>query len=147
MAVIFCGFAMVRMLPRHFNGTSWATPSISGVTGSTIVNVTAHKTRLFFVLINSLKFGYLPVASVAGTVATFDLASIAQKGGSLQAIGTWTRDGGDGSDDLAVFLTSEGEAIVYAGTNPGSADAWNLWVFLILVDQLAEDALKKLVLI
>ena len=68
----------------------------------------------------------MPVASVAGTVATFDLASIAQKGGSLQAIGTWTRDGGDGSDDLAVFLTSEGEAIVYAGTNPGSADAWNL---------------------
>jgi hypothetical protein len=112
--------------PRHYNGTSWATPSISGVTGSTIVNVTVHKTRLFFVLVNSLKFGYLPVASVAGTVATFDLASIAAKGGTLTAIGTWTRDGGDGSDDLAVFLTSEGEAIVYAGTNPGSADAWNL---------------------
>ena len=112
--------------PRHYNGTSWATPTISGVTGSTIVNVTAHKTRLFFVLTNSLKFGYLPVASIAGTVATFDLASIATRGGTLSAIGTWTRDGGDGSDDLAVFLTSEGEAIVYAGTNPGSANAWSL---------------------
>tara|TARA_R100000315_G_scaffold48802_1_gene23111 strand:- start:896 stop:1891 length:996 start_codon:yes stop_codon:yes gene_type:complete len=66
------------------------------------------------------------VASIAGTVATFDLASIATRGGTLSAIGTWTRDGGDGSDDLAVFLTSEGEAIVYAGTNPGSADAWSL---------------------
>ena len=112
--------------PRHFNGTSWATPTISGVTSSTIVHVTVHKTRLFFVLTNSLKFGYLPVASVAGTVATFDLASIASKGGSLAAIGTWTRDGGAGSDDLAVFLTTEGEAIVYAGTNPASAASWEL---------------------
>tara|TARA_R100000808_G_scaffold24123_1_gene54796 strand:+ start:85 stop:1596 length:1512 start_codon:yes stop_codon:yes gene_type:complete len=112
--------------PRHYNGSSWATPTISGVTSTTIVNVTAHKTRLFFALTNSLKFGYLPVASVAGTVATFDLASLATKGGSLTAIGTWTRDGGDGADDLAVFITSEGEAIIYAGTDPGDATKWSL---------------------
>ena len=112
--------------PRHFNGSAWATPSISGVTGSTIVNVTAHKTRLFFALADSLKFGYLPVASVAGTVATFDLASLATKGGILTAIGTWTRDGGDGADDLAVFITSEGEGIIYAGTDPSDATKWSL---------------------
>jgi hypothetical protein len=42
------------------------------------------------------------------------------------AMGTWTRDGGNGMDDLAVFLTSEGEALVYQGTDPGSASDWSL---------------------
>jgi hypothetical protein len=38
--------------------------------------------------------------------------------------GTWTVDGGDGPDDRAVFVTSEGEVIVYQGTNPSSATTW-----------------------
>jgi len=42
------------------------------------------------------------------------------------AMGTWSRDGGAGADDVAVFLTSEGEAIVYAGTDPSSASTWSL---------------------
>ena len=42
------------------------------------------------------------------------------------AMGTWTRDSGDGIDDFAVFITSKGEAIIYQGTDPGSASAWSL---------------------
>ena len=40
--------------------------------------------------------------------------------------GTWTLDAGDGPDDRVVFYTSEGEIIVYSGTNPSSAAAWSL---------------------
>jgi hypothetical protein len=39
---------------------------------------------------------------------------------------TWTIDSGSGSDDKAVFITSEGEIIVYAGTNPSAAASWAL---------------------
>jgi hypothetical protein len=40
------------------------------------------------------------------------------------AMATWTVDGGDGPDDRAVFITSEGDLIVYQGTNPSSSAAW-----------------------
>ena len=112
--------------PIYYNGSAFTTPSLAGVTATDIVNVAAHKRRLFFVLNDSLVFGYLPVVSVAGTVATFDIGGLCKKGGYLQAIGSWTRDGGAGPDDLFVAITSEGECIIYSGNDPSSADAWSL---------------------
>tara|TARA_R110000765_G_scaffold181766_1_gene287705 strand:- start:1986 stop:3026 length:1041 start_codon:yes stop_codon:yes gene_type:complete len=81
---------------------------------------------LFFVFNGSLIFGYLPVVSVAGTVATFDIGGLCRKGGYIQAIGSWTRDGGAGPDDLFVAITSEGECIIYSGNDPSVAASWNL---------------------
>ena len=112
--------------PRHYNGTSWVTPSLSGVTGSTINNLCVFKERLFFCINNSLNFGYLPINSVAGTVSTFNLGSIFNMGGYIQAIGTWTRDGGSGPDDYIVFLTNHGEAVIYTGSDPSDATKWSL---------------------
>ena len=42
------------------------------------------------------------------------------------AVLNWTQDGGQGIDDLTVFLTSEGEALVYGGSNPNNAEDWAL---------------------
>ena len=42
------------------------------------------------------------------------------------AMATWTRDGGSGSDDYAVFISSEGQCAVYSGTDPASASTWSL---------------------
>ena len=112
--------------PRHYNGSTWATPSISGVTSTTIIGVEVFKERLLFVLTGSLSFGYLATDAVAGSVATFNLGSVFSRGGKLMAIKTWTRDGGAGPDDLAVFYSDQGEVAIYSGTNPASADAWSL---------------------
>jgi hypothetical protein len=112
---------------RHYNGSSWATPTITGLTSSTFINVNAHNRRLFFCIKNTLKFGYMDsVESVAGAASSFDLSGLTTKGGSLVAMGTWTIDGGSGVDDFAVFITSEGELIVYKGTDPGTAANWTL---------------------
>jgi len=112
--------------PIYYNGSSFTTPTLSGVTATTIVNVLTHQRRLFFVFNNSLVFGYLPVVSIAGTVATFDIGGICKKGGFIQAMGSWSRDGGSGPDDLLAIITSEGECIIYSGNDPSSASAWNL---------------------
>ena len=112
--------------PIYYNGSAFVTPTLSGVTATDIVNVTAHQRRLFFVFNDSLIFGYLPVVSIAGSVTTFDIGGLCKKGGYIQAIGTWTRDGGAGPDDLFVAITSEGECIIYSGTDPSSATAWSL---------------------
>ena len=112
--------------PRHFDGSSWATPTLSGVTASTISNVALHKTRLFFTFNDSLNFGYLGVNAIAGTVSVFPLKALFKKGGEIVAIGSWTKDGGSGQDDLCVFVTSNGEVAIYAGIDPGSASTWEL---------------------
>lgn len=112
--------------PLIYNGSTWTTASITGPTANNLVWCNLHQRRLWFGEINSLTAWYLPVNSISGTAAQFPMAGLAKLGGSLVAMGTWTRDGGDGTDDVAVFITSEGEAIVYAGTDPSDANLWAL---------------------
>lgn len=111
--------------PRTFDGTSWATPTITGFTATQAVHVNAHKKRLWFVLTGTTKAAYLPVASIAGVASVFDLGSLMTKGGYLVAMATWARDSGEGGgDDLAVFITSKGQLIIYGGDDPASSGSW-----------------------
>lgn len=119
--------------PAYYDGTTWTavdegtSPALTGYTGNAVdqfVGVNVFKGRLFFIPINSLDFWYLAAGAAGGALTKFSLAGEAKKGGYLLAMATWTRDGGSGVDDYAVFLTSEGEAIVYQGTNPSSSTTW-----------------------
>lgn len=109
-----------------YDGTTWSAAAITGVSPSNLTTVTQFKFRNYFTEKDSLSFWYLAVNAVQGAATEFDLASIFRKGGSLIAIGTWTIDGGDGADDYIVFLTTEGEAAVYQGTDPANAATWGL---------------------
>jgi hypothetical protein len=112
--------------PLHYNGSVWAEPAITGITASDIINVNGHKNRLWFVLKDSTKAAYLATGAVAGAATTFELGGLFTRGGYLVAMATWTRDGGAGTDDLGVFISSRGQAAVYAGTDPSSASTWEL---------------------
>lgn len=112
--------------PRSYDGTSWATPSITGVTAANLVWCNLHQRRIFFGEKNSLEFAYLAVNSIAGAASTFSLAGVARKGGYIMGMATWTFDAGYGMDDHAVFVTSEGECIVYRGIDPSTAADWQL---------------------
>lgn len=118
--------------PRYWNGTTWisitavSTPAITGLTASTIINATVHKRRLWLVQVNSLKAWYLPVDSVGGAAAALDIGGIAYNGGYIVALGTWTIDAGEGMDDYFCIATSEGQLVVYRGTDPSDATKWVL---------------------
>lgn len=119
--------------PLYYDGTTWtavdaaSSPALTGLTPTTkIVSAFASKGRLFFLETDSLSFWYLAAGAAGGALTEFPLDGVAQKGGYIMAGATWTFDGGDGVDDAVVFVTSEGEVIVYKGTNPSSATAWLL---------------------
>ena len=118
--------------PLLYNGTTWvsitsiSTPAITGVTTTDLTNIALFKNRVWFLQKNTLKAWYLPTSSVGGAAEALDLSSVALFGGYLVAVGTWTIDAGYGLDDNLVFLTSQGEAIVYRGTDPASASTWAL---------------------
>lgn len=109
---------------RNYDGTTWTTPSITGVTSSTLINVWPHKSRLWFVQSGTTKAWYLPTNSIAGAATQFDLGSQFRFGGKLKLIGSLSSDSGDGMDDFIVFISSQGEFVVYQGTDPASASTW-----------------------
>lgn len=118
--------------PQYWDGTNWiaitgvSTPAITVATPTTLIGGTIHKRRVWLVQKDTLKAWYLPVDAVGGAAAALDLSGIAKKGGYLMACESWTLDAGEGVDDYWVGLTSEGEAIVYKGTDPSSASTWAL---------------------
>jgi hypothetical protein len=111
---------------RNYDGTTWTTPAIGSVTSSTLIAVTPHKSRLWFVQKNTSDAWYLPASSIAGTAVKFPVGPFFRLGGKLQAIGALSHDGGNGPDDYLCFLSSRGEVLVYQGTDPASSTTWAL---------------------
>lgn len=109
---------------RSYNGSAWSTPAITGATSFDLVAPFVHKRRLWFVEENTTKAWYLGTDAIAGAATSFDLGPMFQFGGSLLCGGTITRDGGTGPDDYACFVSTVGEVVVYAGTDPASASTW-----------------------
>lgn len=109
-----------------WDGSTWSNPTLTGITNTEVVNVSVFKRRLWLTRVNSLNAYYLPVDAIGGEVRSVPLGGIAKKGGFLMATDTWTIDAGEGADDYWVGITSEGEVIVYRGTDPISSATWKL---------------------
>lgn len=111
---------------RNFDGTTWTTPSITGVTSSTLINVCQFKERLWFAQKDSLDLWYLGVQSISGAATKFPLGSVFSRGGYVIGIGSFSNDAGDGPDDYFCIASNNGEVLVYQGTDPSSATTWSL---------------------
>lgn len=115
---------------QGFNGSSASAQNIictDSSTANNFTNVNEYQQRLFFTRGGTLKFYYMQTANaISGSAAPFDLSGLMSNGGELVAMGTWTRDSGAGMDDLAVFISSQGQAAVYSGTDPSNANSWSL---------------------
>ena len=117
----------------HWNGTAWATPT-AGVGAGQIANVdpanfcfvTKWKRRLWFVEKNSTRAWYLPVDQITGSAVSLDLGALMTSGGHLSYIATWTIDAGEGIDDFLVIVGSNGDVMIYKGTDPSSAATFQL---------------------
>lgn len=112
-------------LHKVFDGSTWAqnSPAITGTTTDNWSHVWSFANRIFGVKKNSQTAVYLPVDSIGGAATTFSLGGVFKYGGQLLFGATWSVDSGEGLDDLCVFVSSEGEVAVYAGTDPAS---WTL---------------------
>ncbi len=114
----------------YFDGTTWtavdnaSTPALTGVTTTGLIAPIVFKGRLLFIEKSTLSFWYLAAGAAGGALTEFPLDAECPRGGYLMAGATWTVDAGDGVDDRLALVTSEGDLIVYEGTNPGSAAAW-----------------------
>lgn len=102
--------------PQDYDGTTLSSTSWSGsgLTITDLVNVANVRNRLWFCETDQADVWYGGIGAVTSTLTKFQLSQIAS-GGFTQAIGSWSRDAGDGMDDLTVFVMSTGQLIVYTG--------------------------------
>lgn len=99
---------------RYDGGSATAATGFTGPTLTQLQTVSQVRNRLWFTLTNNADVRYGPIGGVTGALTAFQLSQIAS-GGKCVAIGSWSRDAGDGSDDFTVFIMNTGEIIVYQG--------------------------------
>ena len=108
--------------PKQYDGTTFGnyTSAVSGATGTDLKGITVYKGRCYYWENNASKFWYAAAGAYGGALTAFQLDLTAKKGGYVVECCSWTRDSGDGVDDLFVVLMSTGETLVYSGDDPGS---------------------------
>jgi hypothetical protein len=105
--------------PQEYDGTTLSAMTISG-TGLTVADldgVMSFKGRAVYWTQGQQEFWYAAAGAHAGALTEFPIDFVAQEGGGIMEIVTWTRDGGDGIDDLFIIIMESGETLVYQGTD------------------------------
>jgi hypothetical protein len=104
--------------------------TFTGPTLTTLINVTAHKERLYFVEAASSKvwYGGLQVTGTAGTPAltSFDFQYVFNRGGFLVGIGSFSQTNNVAAQDYFYACSSEGEVVFYSGNYAGDPSTWGL---------------------
>lgn len=127
--VLACNGAVT---PFKYDGATFTTNAITGSSGSItlddddLVDVMIHKRRVFWMEKDTLRVWFMPVNAIAGASQLLDLGPIFTEGGSLACFGSWSIDGGQGQDDVAVFCTNQGQIAIYQGTDPALSTDWAL---------------------
>lgn len=115
---------------RIYNGTSWTTSPAITFTDSTTMSQLNYgwlfKNRQFFLKNATLDAYYLPVNGMGGAASLFPLGGVMKRGGSLMTGFSWSLESGDGLSDMCVFVSTEGEVAVYAGSDPSDANNFAL---------------------
>lgn len=116
-------------VPLSYDGTDLDELAITGMSGSqdTMHSPMAFKGRVFLAQQDQLGFYYLGIGAIQGAASYFDLQQESFKGGALTTIFSFSQDAdGSGPQDYAVFATSEGEYLMYGGTDPSNAATWTI---------------------
>lgn len=113
--------------PQVFNGSAFENfTDTNSVGANKFIGCNSFKGRCFYWKADSQDFYYAQAGSYQGGLTKFQLGQVAQQGGNLINMLTWTLDSGSGVDDLAVFVMSSGEALVYQGSDPSNANSWSM---------------------
>ena len=116
---------------HRYDGTSWykylpGDMSPAAANPQTFVFVLSWKKRLWFVQKDSCALWYLQTDAISGNATKLDVGPLFKKGGKIEYIANWTIDAGEGIDDLLVIVGTNGDVIIYKGSNPDSAATFGL---------------------
>lgn len=115
-------------------GGYWTYSAASGWVQRTPTNLPANprtvmvwKRRVWFTCEGDSKVYYMDaVNAITGTVTPFEMGAQLARGGYVSALLNWTIDAGVGIDDHLVAIGTQGDLMVWQGTDPTSASTFGL---------------------
>lgn len=111
---------------RYYDGSGWSTATLTGgIDQTALAAIATHMNRLWLAEEGSLDIWYLGLQSITGAAVKLETSSQFTKGGKVLALATWTRDGGAGMDDVLAIISSNGEVLIYTGTDPNDPATWS----------------------
>lgn len=126
IATIVSGTAITLSAAATVSGsktlTFYINAPITGYAGAGFSNVWVYKGRLYFIDAQTLNVYYLGLASIGGPAYILPLHAFFKYGGYLVAGGTWSLDATSGAFLTNVFISSEGEVLIYSGDYPGATN-------------------------
>lgn len=129
--VAFNGYTLLvngQDVPLKFDGSTLSNNSINptGGSASSLNGINIFKNTVYVWDTTKPYFWHGAVNAISGTFGKFDLSYVCPEGGNVLKMITVSRDGGAGVDDYAVFVMSNGFALVYEGDDPSKANQWAL---------------------
>lgn len=127
---------------RRYDGAAvtLVTPTTSG--SGIYSNISSYKGRVWCLEVGtSVAYYGDPLSNSPASMTAFPVGPFLTKGGDLIAVGSWSRDGGSGPDDLLVFISTKGEIVIYTGSDPGSD--FNLVGVFVAPEPMSRRCLKK----
>ncbi len=112
--------------PQLFDGTNWSEATITGTGIQDLIHVNAYKGALWFVIDGTTDSAFLPPDSIHGAATKFPLGAFFTNGGYLNAIATWSLDGGNGPDDYIAFISSQGQVAIFTGSDFTDPDLYSI---------------------
>lgn len=116
--------------PQDYTTADGISDTSFTTTGLKLDSPLSYKNTLYFVG-GDWDIYYGGTQAIAGELHKFSVGSFFKKGGKILTIQNWTQDAGHGMDDIFVIISTEGEVMLYKGSNPTEDDWSTLGVFNI----------------
>lgn len=111
--------------PISFNGSAWASAGITGNTNP-LLAVASYQSRLYFLEKNTGFMWFLPTLGITGALqGSLNIGAAFQYGGLPVDIATWSAQTVSGPVLMLCIISSEGEVLVYTGSDPTSASSFS----------------------
>ncbi len=137
------GFVNGTDAPQEFDGSALSGMSITGPTASNLIGVHVFKERSYFWEKDDDSFWYSALSTLGGTLSEINLSRVADLGGNIKAMQTWSLDGGAGLDDYLAIIMSTGHTLIWKGASPADS-AWSLVGVYKLPPPLSRDAAAQM---
>lgn len=112
--------------PLVYDGATVTNLIASGPSLPDLRGAITFKGRVYYWEVATQSFWYAAAGAYQGTLTEFPVDTLTTQGGKIVFLTAFTRDGGEGSDDLFVIVMDTGETLLYQGDDPDSASAWEL---------------------
>lgn len=113
--------------PQQYNGSAWSNPALTGPGNIDNLHVVcSYRERFYFLEHGTTTLWFTSAGAITGALGSYAVGPDMKFGGTLVAMNSWTQQVYTGVIMFLCIMSSEGELIIYTGSDPTNASNWSL---------------------